>query len=645
MKFTWLIACATVVCSLTVGSANAAVKYWDLDDSTPGAGAPGGIGTWDVQTSSNWSTSAAGDVAATVWDPGDDAVFAAGNDNAYDVEVGLVEGLTPASVLIEDGRLKIQGIGVAAQGLAIGSGAITVTDGAILQIPNINVIVPGAGHVLVLDNGTLRNTNLGLGIGFYTSPTATPTKIQLGPGGGTFHVPTGGFAGDAEPLDGAYNISLYNGLVEGGTLHKTGLGEFRALNNWTFTELDVQQGLYRINGTGGGETGFGAATGTVRTAGGAVENTSNGAALGTSVTITSPATRSFVLGNTGGSPDTMVVLNAAWTINGPISGPGGLMLNGYARNDGGGAANHIGSQTQLLTLGGTNTYAGATTVNFGTLVAGGGNAIPNTSQVKFSTRSDWGGNLGGVLTTLNTAVLRVNASETVGSIAGGNALRGEVAINGAAVVLSTGADNTTSVFDGKITGSGGLTKVGTGTFTMNGANAYTGDTHVNGGTLSTSTLSLADAADVYLNTGSILNLNFAGTDTIDSLFIDNVAASVGTWGGTGSGATNISPLITGTGLLQVSTSVAPVDDADFDGDGDIDGADFLTWQLNLGATGTGTLATGDANGDTNVTAADLAVWQTQFATATPVAGSVPEPTCVVMLGTALAALAAVRRRK
>ena len=87
---------------------------------------------------------------------------------------------------------------------------------------------------------------------------------------------------------------------------------------------------------------------------------------------------------------------------------------------------------------------------------------------------------------------------------------------------------------------------------------------------------------------------------------------------------------------------------DLDGDGDVDGADFLTWQQNLGAMGTGTLATGDANDDMNVDAADLTVWQSQFGPGAPAAAAlsaVPEPTTLAMAAlSALAAIAAARRR-
>jgi hypothetical protein len=103
-------------------------------------------------------------------------------------------------------------------------------------------------------------------------------------------------------------------------------------------------------------------------------------------------------------------------------------------------------------------------------------------------------------------------------------------------------------------------------------------------------------------------------------------------------------------LLQLQPPAAGGGDkADFDGDGDIDGADFLTWQRNLGAIDTATLATGDANGDMDVTAADLAVWRMQFGpVGPPVAGaiaSVPEPAMLTLFGLAALGAVGVGRRR
>jgi hypothetical protein len=52
--------------------------------------------------------------------------------------------------------------------------------------------------------------------------------------------------------------------------------------------------------------------------------------------------------------------------------------------------------------------------------------------------------------------------------------------------------------------------------------------------------------------------------------------------------------------------------ADFDGDGDVDGRDFLTWQRGVGINSGATKAQGDANGDGRVNGADLTQWRQQF---------------------------------
>lgn len=70
----------------------------------------------------------------------------------------------------------------------------------------------------------------------------------------------------------------------------------------------------------------------------------------------------------------------------------------------------------------------------------------------------------------------------------------------------------------------------------------------------------------------------------------------------------------------------PNPNADFDGDYDVDGADFQIWQRHHGANGT--IAQGDTNEDGRVNDADLAVWKAQFGTPRPQpprTAAVPEP--------------------
>ena len=58
--------------------------------------------------------------------------------------------------------------------------------------------------------------------------------------------------------------------------------------------------------------------------------------------------------------------------------------------------------------------------------------------------------------------------------------------------------------------------------------------------------------------------------------------------------------------------------ADFDGDGDVDGEDFLAWQTGFGMTSGATSADGDADGDGDVDGGDFLLWQQAF-------GSPPSP--------------------
>ncbi|MBN1853989.1 MAG: PEP-CTERM sorting domain-containing protein [Pirellulales bacterium] len=87
-----------------------------------------------------------------------------------------------------------------------------------------------------------------------------------------------------------------------------------------------------------------------------------------------------------------------------------------------------------------------------------------------------------------------------------------------------------------------------------------------------------------------------------------------------------------------------VNNADFDGDSDVDGADFLAWQKGFGMTSGATRADGDANADGSVNATDLAVWKSQFGTggaaSQGLAGTaVPEPGTLGLLLLAAVGLA------
>lgn len=94
--------------------------------------------------------------------------------------------------------------------------------------------------------------------------------------------------------------------------------------------------------------------------------------------------------------------------------------------------------------------------------------------------------------------------------------------------------------------------------------------------------------------------------------------------------------------ITASTGV----DADFNGDGAVDGADFLAWQQNFGIAGA-TNEQGDADGNATVDAADLAAWQSNFGGGAVVSaiGAVPEPAAATLGAIMLTSVAALRKRR
>jgi fibronectin-binding autotransporter adhesin len=107
-------------------------------------------------------------------------------------------------------------------------------------------------------------------------------------------------------------------------------------------------------------------------------------------------------------------------------------------------------------------HGGATTVSEGTLKAGTSHA--------FDSRSD--------VAVVSGAKLDLDGyDQTIASLAGA----GDVSLG--AGTLTTGGNNGSTIFSGRTTGTGGLTKYGTGIFTLSGTNSYTGATTIYAGTL------------------------------------------------------------------------------------------------------------------------------------------------------------------
>jgi autotransporter-associated beta strand protein len=202
--------------------------------------------------------------------------------------------------------------------------------------------------------------------------------------------------------------------------------------------------------------------------------------------------------------------------------------------------------------------------------------------------------------------------------------------------------------NGVVSGAGNLTKTGTGTLTLTAANSYTGDTRVQAGRLALGVASLADSADVYVASGSQLVLNFGGNpDTIDALFLNGISQPPGIWGAIGSGAQFTSSLLLGTGMLKVTTFVAPPLVGDYNQDGVVNTADYVVWRSSIGLA---TLPNRDPGNSGKVEQADYATWRAKFGNSSLNSAayanqlSVPEPgTITIACGIVFAAFLTSRQ--
>jgi autotransporter-associated beta strand protein len=93
-----------------------------------------------------------------------------------------------------------------------------------------------------------------------------------------------------------------------------------------------------------------------------------------------------------------------------------------------------------------------------------------------------------------------------------------------------------------------ITKSGTGTWTLSGANTYSGKTTVQQGTLSlASAKSLGDNTDVYVSEGAMLEMSFKGEKKIGKLYLDGKEQPAGAYS-----AENAPKYLKGKGLLKNS---------------------------------------------------------------------------------------------
>jgi autotransporter-associated beta strand protein len=402
---------------------------------------------------------------------------------------------------------------VAASANALGSttGNVTVTNGGGLGLAgnvtfaNQQITITGAGGPNY-DSGALVNVsgnNTWVGnitmagnatIGAEAGSLTISAPIASGNNALTFDVDTNALLTDTGNISGGANTTITK--TDGGTAILSG-------NNSTTGNIFVSQGVLQVNGNS------------------SLGNTS-------ATTVSSGGT--FALGGTGGT-----YLNKTITLNGQgVAGEAGLW-NAAGNNTWGNAT--VGSITlgSDSSIGGTNgttlTIANVIAAGTSNITFGGGNgtvqinqAITSTGAVSNETIS------GGTLVTnaanllVNNSTLTVASGATLNMTAGSEtvgALSGAGNVSESNRVLTVGSENTSTTFGGILSGTGGnLTKVGTGTLTLAGANAYTGTTTVNAGAIQLGASNVfANSSNLTLN-GGTFDVN-GNADTLNTLAVQS----------------------------------------------------------------------------------------------------------------------------
>jgi len=420
------------------------------------------------------------------------------------------------------------------------NGAVALIAGGALTLPATAIDTGTSNLQLAANGGTLmangalsgRDVALSSRDGMVLSGPVTATgQLALASSAGTSILVTGDLQAATTQLGGG-TLRIGNGSTTGsirGNVVNNGALVFNRSDSLGYGEVISGTGSLAQQGGGtltlsGVNTYTGATvvtSGTLALAGAGSIASSSGVQLEATGTldISGLTAAQATLGNLTGAGQVRLGAktlatggdNGNGTFSGAISGTGSLLKTGSG----------------TLTLGGNNSFSGGTALKQGRIDLASSGA-------------------------LGAGTLSMDDGTTLGFAADGLRIANAIRLTGSSdPVIDTGAFNATLA--GAISGAGFLTKNGSGTLTLGGANNYTGATNVAAGTLRAGAANTFSAASVH-SVASGATLDLAGFNQSMAGLTNGGVVSLS--GGTpGATLTITGPYVGNNGTLRMGTAL------------------------------------------------------------------------------------------